>query len=297
MHRLESAWENIKREFESSRAETTRTSRAELTHDLNQLLRRFRQYQTERDWAATLLDAALHFAEQAAVFAVRDGGAESRGQVNVPAADGLSFPVSSAAAFASAIASKDPVIALRTTSEVGQALSSGTERAHLFPVTNDSRVVAVLFAAGETLDTNALELIAGLASIVLERRSNASLHSQIAAMPRPQNRDAARARGGALPAWANLHEAHRDAHRKAQRFARVTVAQMQLNRPEACRSGREQGNLYVFLRSEIDKARETYRNQFMTIPSMVDYFHLELVEAALAGDEAKLGADYPGALV
>jgi hypothetical protein len=148
----------------------------------------------------------------------------------------------------------------------------------------------VLFGAGETIDGHALELIAGMASMALERRSNASLHSQIAVAPAVMKRDG-------LPVWAALQEMDRELHRKAQRFARVSVAQMELNRPEACRAGREQANLYVFLRSEIDKARETYRMQFMTIPSMVDYLHLQLVATAAGGDEGKLGADYPGALV
>jgi hypothetical protein len=101
----------------------------------------------------------------------------------------------------------------------------------------------------------------------------------------------------ALPAWADLDERQRALHIRAQRFSRVIVAEMQLFRPEACRAGREQANLYIFLKSELDKARETYRKQFMTIPSMVDYLHLELVHSVADGDELKLGADYPGQLV
>jgi hypothetical protein len=53
----------------------------------------------------------------------------------------------------------------------------------------------------------------------------------------------------------------------------------------------------VILGKEIDKARETYRKQFMTIPSMADYFHEELVGFILEGDATKLGADYPGELL
>ena len=72
---------------------------------------------------------------------------------------------------------------------------------------------------------------------------------------------------------------------------------MQLARPEACRAGREQRDLYLLLKSEIEQARETYRKQFMTIPSMVDYLHLALVQTPAEGDEVKLGAEYPGPLV
>jgi hypothetical protein len=89
----------------------------------------------------------------------------------------------------------------------------------------------------------------------------------------------------------------RQLHIRAQRFARVSIAELQLARPEACRAGREQNDLYLFLKREIDKARENYRKQFMTVPSMVDYLHLELIQTAAQGDEHKLGADYPGRLI
>jgi hypothetical protein len=100
-----------------------------------------------------------------------------------------------------------------------------------------------------------------------------------------------------LPAWSDLPMEQRQLHVRAQRFARVAVAEMQLARPEACRAGREQGDFYLFLKREIDKVRENYRKQFMTVPSMVDYLHLELIQTAAQGNEQKLGADYPGRLL
>jgi hypothetical protein len=162
------------------------------------------------------------------------------------------------------------------------------------PILNGPRVVALLFAANQDyLDVNAIELIAGLASIVLERQSNTLLHTQIAtqtaAAPHTPN-------SAALPFWADLSQDQRLLHVRAQRFARVKVAEMQLSRPDACHAGRQQGDLYLLLRQDIDKARDTYRKQFMTSPSMVDYLHLELVRIAAEGDEEKLGADYPGQL-
>ncbi len=144
------------------------------------------------------------------------------------------------------------------------------------------------------VDVNALELIAGLASTVLERRSNADLHAQIAPQLVQHSNGFARDH---RPSWAELPESERALHVRAQRFARVRTAEMQLSSPDACRAGREQGNLYVFLRQEIDSAREAYRKQFMSNPSMIDYLHIELVRAAANGDEQKLGAEYPGQLV
>jgi hypothetical protein len=131
---------------------------------------------------------------------------------------------------------------------------------------------------------------------MLERRRNAALHSQISPLPQaalaPAHSQAKR-----LPAWADLDQKQRQLHLRAQRFARVAVAEMQLAKPEACRAGREQGDLYLFLQKEIDKAREIYSKQFMTISSMVDYLHRELVHTAAEGEHLKLGADYPGQLV
>lgn len=296
------SWDNVRRELETACADSSRAARVHLTHELNQLLRRFRQYETEAEWVRVLLDAASRFAGQTAVFTLKNGVASLAGEVNFSLSEGLSFPLKSAAAFLSAAESKDPVTALRTSSEVGEALSTADsqDRAHIFPVINDGRTVALLFAA-DSADgkDDALELIAGMASLVLERKSNTLLHSQIA-MPAPVHVNGNPPKGGLpspLPSWAQLAEDQRSLHVRAKRFSRVKVAEMQLARPEACREGLEQGNLYLFLKKEIDLARETFRNQFLTISSMADYLHLELVQTAAEGDEKKLGADYPGTMV
>lgn len=161
----------------------------QLVRDLNQFLRRLRLYETEAGWVSALLDGASHFARQVAVFTIEGDRLRLRGSsgLNIPAE--LIFPVRSAGAFQAAIASRDPVIALRTAAEISEPLSAAEpgERAHLIPILNASRAVAVLFAAGaadsDSVDVNALELLAGMASLVLERHSNLSLHAQIANLP------------------------------------------------------------------------------------------------------------------
>ena len=300
MHALEPVWETIKGQFEAARSESAQAARSQLTSELNQLLRRLRQYQTQGELTSAVLDGALQFVCQVALFTIQDGVLHLRGQHNLNLPADLSFPAAGAPAFQSVISSKDTVIALRTAAEVGEALSSPDpqERIGIIPILNGPRVVALLFAANQDhLDLNVLELIAGLASSVLERQSNASLHTQIGIQPIPAAAQPALPASPVPPAWADLSEDQRVLHVRAQRFARVKTAEMQLSRPDACQAGRQQGNLYVFLRQEIDKARDTYRKQFMIIPSMVDYLHLELVRTAAGGDEGKLGADYPGQLV
>ncbi len=298
MPAVDESWETIKREFTAAYSQAAQSARTQVTNELNQALRRLRNYQTQAEWLSAVLDGASRLAHQVALLELSNGVLTLRGQHNLHAPENFSFPVTAAPAFASAIESRDPIVALRTPSEVTGPLSGPdlSERAHLFPIANGSRVVAVLFAAdADYLDLNGLELIAGLASAVLERRVNSDLHAQIASAAPPGTNQALPVSKN-LPAWADLSEEQRNLHIKAQRFSRVAVAEMELAKPEACRAGREQENLYVYLKNDIEKAREKFRLQFMTIPSMVDYLHLELVRAA-EGDELKLGADYPGQLV
>jgi hypothetical protein len=314
------AWEELKREFESLSSQAMKAACSELTKDLNQSLRRLRQYQGEREWSSALIDALARFTPQAAVFELRDDVLLLRRQVNLDLAEDLQFPVNSAPSFRSAIEGRDPVVALRSSSEVTESLSrpGSPGRAHLLPIANGARVVAVAFAADEAdADLNGLELVVGIASAVLERQSNRDVHGLIApaaittgaAIPESEAREGQsngtqRHTGGPagpgkrlLPKWADLDEKGQMLHVRAQRFSRVTVAEMQLSRPEACRAGREKGNLYLFLKNEIDAARNAFREQFMVIPSMVDYLHLELVRATAEGEEQRLGADYPGQLI
>jgi len=315
MHLLEPTWESLKREFDAACSQSAQAVRSQMAHELNQFVRRLRQYRTETEWVSGVLSQAGNFAARLGVFFLDQSVVRLRGQQNLGLPDACAFPLSSAAAFASAVETKEPVVALRSPGEVGSQLSSlnASDRAHLFPVTNGARVAAVIFTDAENVDIDGLELVAGIGSLVLERQSNASLHAQIAPVQRsasqpqigigPQARPSASdgvgnspSRPPVFPAWTALNEQDRSLHLRAQRFSRVTVAEMQLSRPEVCRAGREAGNLYVFLRTELDKARDLYRKQFMTIPSMVDYLHLELVRSAAEGDDLKLGAEYPGQL-
>jgi hypothetical protein len=314
MHALEPAWESVQRAFDSAAADAARTARSHLLRDLNQLFRRFRQYKNEEEWIGLLLEGASAFAPQLALFSLDSSTLRLHGQTNLDLPEGLSFPCSAAAAFETVRVSNDPVVALRTPAEVTPNLSSSDPssstppRAHLFPISNAARVSAILFVCDQpALDIPALELIVGIASSVLERHGNSSLHAQIESPvtspasaiipPKLVNATSPHLPARSLPAWSDLDESQRQLHLRAQRFARVTVAQMQLSKPEACQAGREQGNLYLFLKLEIDKAREIYNRQFRTISSMVDYLHLELLRIPAEGDERKLGADYPGQLV
>jgi hypothetical protein len=278
-----------------------------MTADLNQIFRRLRHYQNEEQWISALRDGLSLFAGAFAIFVQQDSSLfVMRAQHNLPVEAALQIRISSARAFAAAIESRDSIVTLRTPAEVGPALAAdpsafgGAPRAHVVPILNGDRVVSVIFVpAEEFLDISGVELIAGLASAVLERRSNQAIHQRIELVP-PQSAPQSGSTKKSVstdPMDHSLSESERLLHSRARRFARVAVADMQLNRPEACRAGREQNDLYMFLRQEIDKARESYGQKFMADPQMMDYLHLELTQTVADGDERKLGADYPGALV
>jgi hypothetical protein len=85
---------------------------------------------------------------------------------------------------------------------------------------------------------------------------------------------------------------------RAQRFARVQIAEMRLQDGAAVQSGRNHRNLYGALRSRIDVARATFRQSYFAhCCNMVDYIHVELVRTLAHDDAELLGKDYPGPMV
>jgi hypothetical protein len=99
-------------------------------------------------------------------------------------------------------------------------------------------------------------------------------------------------------AWDRLPAEEQRIHFRAQRFARVRVAEMRLFQGDAVQAGRAGRNLYDALRKSIDAAREAFRLSFFApCSSMVDYLHLELVQTLANDDPDLLGNNYPGPMV
>jgi hypothetical protein len=97
--------------------------------------------------------------------------------------------------------------------------------------------------------------------------------------------------------WASLPKAERELHLRAQRFARVQVAEMLHRKSGAVEEGRASRNIYEALREEIEAARGHFRESFIDpADSMVDYLHLEIVRTLAFDDLALLGSSYPGPL-
>jgi hypothetical protein len=192
------------------------------------------------------------------------------------------------------------VVVMTSPREISAALArifahQSDDRAYLLPLAVRGRAVGVMYASG-AVEMAPLELLAQAAALVLETRVRP---------PEPARKpDLVNIQGSApavpereIPAsWMELSAADQAVHLRAQHFARVQVAGMRLFSLELVKQGRASKDLYGSLQKEMDAAREMYRQFLTATPTMVDYFHLELLRTLANDDAALLGEKYPGPL-
>jgi hypothetical protein len=297
-------------DVERAAGEVGKHARQECANLLNQAMRRLWQASDPAGLADTLADAAAKFAGGAAVLSI-EGGIATLESVRpsgyaVPA-PGDQTALDAAPALAAAIESREPVIAAAAESEVGETLaalaaSAGDDRMAVFPVASHGGVPGLVCAWG-AVEAAAVELLANVAGEEWERLSRiaAATAAEAAAAAAEAAAAAAAELATIAPAeriWDSLPAEDQRIHLRAQRFARVRVAQWRLRDGAAVRSGRAQRDLYGGLEEQIEEARKSFRDEFFApCPSMVDYLHLEMVHT-LANDDAELlGKDYPGPLL
>jgi hypothetical protein len=93
-----------------------------------------------------------------------------------------------------------------------------------------------------------------------------------------------------------LSAEEQELHRRANRVAKVSMQDIKMLRPEAVRLGRENKDLCVRLRDDIEKAHREYDRRFRPIMDHpVDYFYRWMVEILADGDSHALG-EYPYAI-
>lgn len=277
---------------EAADAERAAAGRA-LTENLNQTARRLMLAEKQEDWTLALIDAARAAAPRVAVFTCQ--AERLRLERSYPDIGSLDIPPGEAAALEQVMHTREPLVAAWTPREISAVFAeeigapADGSRVYAFPLEAQGRVIAILYADGpkQSVDVNALELLAGIAAGVWERRAPAPAPGLVTignAQP-------------AAPAWSQLVPEEQERHLRAQRFARVQVAEWQLYKSEAVRLGRSHGAIYNVLKEEIDRARQQYREQFVDAgATMVDYLHLELIRKLTNEKEDLLGADYPGPL-
>jgi len=99
--------------------------------------------------------------------------------------------------------------------------------------------------------------------------------------------------------WGEEFDVHRlspdeqELHRRANRVAKVSMQDIKMLRPEQVRLGRENRDLCIRLKDDIEKAHREYDRRFKPIMDHpVDYFYRWLVEILADGDPHALG-EYP----
>lgn len=283
-------------------AETAMRTRREVSEDLNQRIRRLRQAGQTEAVLVSLIDSSAPYSRRAAVFCFDGDEARAQAQRNL-GAETLVFRSEQGAAFLAAIETRDPVVAASSGSEISPALASAaggepSERAYLFPLVVRQQVSAIVFASG-AVQAASLELLCEAAAMRLESLQ----HEAAATKPKPAPADLVQLGPAAKPsatqkAWTELGPDEQRLHLRAQRLARVHVAELRMAHREAVRQGVAQANLYNLLKPEIDALRLQYGREFVDAsPTMVDYLYLELVRSLANHDERLLGPDFPGPLV
>jgi hypothetical protein len=286
--------------LESAQADARAQAAAEAAGRFCRIARRMRQAENRAGALMVLLEACPGLCKQAAIFEVRGPTLVGLWHVREgepPAAfQGIETALAQAPAFETSIETADTVIALRTAAElsrpVAEALGELPEgKAWLVPIAAGSRVVAVLYADnGEgPVETAELELLVHLVAAAL---AGFSAPAGLVSLSPGRSPEANSGRAADPPP---LHR--QEAHLRAQRLARVRVAEWSLYRAGQVSAGRTGGNIYTELKHEIDSAREEYRREFIEpSPAMADYLHTELVRTIANDDEQLLGPDYPGPL-
>jgi outer membrane biosynthesis protein TonB len=90
-----------------------------------------------------------------------------------------------------------------------------------------------------------------------------------------------------------LSAEEQELHRRANRVAKVSMQDIKMLRPEQVRLGRQNKDLCIRLKDDIEKAHREYDRRFKPIMDHpVDYFFRWMVEILADGDAHALG-DYP----
>lgn len=289
--------------------ERTRVSdetRRRLSESLNQTLRRIRQTTAEHETLQLLLEDSASCAERAVVVLIENNqaqigawrGAALRGEEE----DASPIDLAEASAIALCVESKDPVVALAAPAEVSALLARGLsrsadEKVYLFPVTARQYTVAVMLATGAVTPAP-IELLCEAAGMKLESLEVPATAKPVAAAEPLVQIASVENTARPVDTWKNLTPEEQALHLRAQRTAKVRVAQIRISESEALRRGVQACDIYGALRPSIEAARAEFQQAYMSqTPTMVDYLHLEITRSLAHEDSRLLGQDYPGPIV
>jgi len=307
------------RALSEERARAVDDSSRRLSESLNQSLRRIRQTSAEHETLQLLLEDST--ADCSVVLLIENN------QARVAAWRGVTLreedreedearpiDLTDAAALASCVESRDPMVAVIAPGEISSLLASalageGNARVYLFPVTVRQNTIAVVMACGNVIPAP-IELLCEAAGMKLEAlqaleavpitaplAAKAAPPEHLVQIAAPASPTAPASRAEEPPTWSALSPDEQALHLRAQRFARVRVAQIRISESLELREGTQAANIYGLLRQSIDAARDEYQRSYKSqSPTMVDYLHLEIVRSLAHDDAGLMGLDYPGPL-
>ena len=185
-----------------------------------------------------------------------------------------------------------------------------TGQVYLLPIRTGGSVSAILYldALGGDLGgrVDAFQLLTAFSSAQLDRLTfigSGADGAQVSAAPPPSMDSGGGAlsvsstsTGGPLPPdLAMLSQEDQKVHREALRFAKLLISEIELYSKADVAQGRQNKDIYLRLKWEIDRSRRTYETRFSkTVASSHDYLHDEIVRTLASFDASSLGPDYPG---
>jgi hypothetical protein len=277
---------NWREELESALSRAQKESALNLAEELKQTVRRLRQTDDEKSALTLIVSSTGSYCRKAAAFIFDHESARLLTARGLDAVE-LAIDLKQAAAFFSAVETRDPVVAAASESELSKeffppaiAGFADGEKVYLFPLVVKGSVTAVLFGMGD-VDAPVIELLAEITA------SHLSSLRQVAVAPAPPSNQTPQR-------WEELTPEQQAIHLRAQRFARLKVSEMRLYHSEGVRRGIKRSDLYLVLKPEIDAAREAYKKEF---PGVFDYLYLELVGNLANNDDRLLGPLFPGPLL
>jgi hypothetical protein len=280
-----------------------------VTQVLNECFSRMRRFESDRHWCEAMLDAAGAMSRRCAFFSVRGDDLCLQGARGLE--NNISFPPSevpyvAAPAFHRVITSARTLSVARSAAELSLPIAAmfGSDheaRALLVPISTADRVPGVLYAE-DPVDPSAIEVVALVAGAVLEKhlrlfepvRSTGGPIRSVAVQsgdspPLPEEPRELELAAPAPPPAGDVNPARFE----AERFARVAVARLLLEKTATISEGRRHRNLYARLRTELDLMRNRYRGRF---EGTGDFLHSEMVRTLALNDTSLLGREYPGPL-
>jgi hypothetical protein len=126
---------------------------------------------------------------------------------------------------------------------------------------------------------------------------SASFTGAVAPVPIPEPAEVAEADVASDVFDVNrLTPEEQELHRRANRVAKVSMQDIKMLRPDQVRLGRENKDICIRLKDDIEKAHREYDRRFKPIMDHpVDYFYRWMVEILAEGDASALG-EYPYAV-